>query len=87
MKVKVVAVLMTTLLAVTSGVFAQGGGRAGGGGAGTGTGVPVKDGTGVGAPTGAGTKTGVPAKAVTKTTAPKGQPAQAIHEPGTGLPK
>ena len=55
MKTKLVAVLTVTLLAVTSGVFAQSGGsRAGGRAAGTGTGVPVKDGTGVRAPVGAG---------------------------------
>jgi hypothetical protein len=68
MKTKLVAVSTVTLLAMTSGVFAQGGGsRAGGSAAGTGTGVPVKDGTGVGAPVGAGTQ--------------QSQPAQSIHAP------
>jgi hypothetical protein len=86
MKAKVVAVLTATLLAATPGLFAQGsGGRASGGA--TGAGVPAKDGTGAGAPTTAGTKAGTPAKAAPKKTAPKGPPAQALHEPGTGLPK
>ena len=71
MKTKLLAVLTVTLLVVTPGVFAQGGGsRAGGRAIGTGTGVPVEDGTGVRAPVGAGTGTGVPVKDGTGVRAP-----------------
>ena len=93
MKTKLVAVLAATLLAVMSGVFAQGG--AGGAGAG-GAGAAGAGAGGAGAASGSaavGTGTGVPANDGSGRGAPVGaatqqsQPAQAIHAPGTGLTK